>query len=57
MKFIATISNATQKYDVYLEVGDDDAVERACAALDARNEQLGLTGGSPSDATARGAKS
>ena len=41
MRFIATVSNATQKYDVHLEVSDDDAGRaRVAAALHEIQEQF-----------------
>lgn len=41
MRFIATVSNATQKYDVHLDVADDDIGRaRVAAALHEIQEQF-----------------
>jgi hypothetical protein len=48
MRFIATVSNATQKYDVHLEVSDDDAGRaRVAAALQEIQEQFLPRGAQP----------
>jgi hypothetical protein len=48
MKFIATVSNSTQKYDVHLEVADDDAGRaRVAAALHEIHEQFLPRGAQP----------